>query len=125
VHLVKPAPNFSEQAAADAGFLERAERHGVTERVLGANLLPHGGGYLYPQYERVVGVVEDGPDARRFEILRTDGEREHLEHPRGQTYVYRGNEVLERMNALSLGESVLEMEVKYILRDKPMPGAPS
>ncbi|HJK94209.1 MAG TPA: hypothetical protein RMH85_24950 [Polyangiaceae bacterium LLY-WYZ-15_(1-7)] len=122
VYLVKPRANLSEDIAERAGFLERAEKHGVKDRVLGANLLPHGGGYRYPHFAEVEGVVEGGPDERRFRIRRTDGEVDELEHPRGQPYVYRGDEVLERMRALELGEPVVETSVRYVLRDKPMPG---
>lgn len=117
IYLVRPTRNFSEAAAEAAGFLERAREHGVAHRVLGANLLPHGGGYRYPHYEGVVAVHEDGPDSRRFEMKRTDGSTEVISDPKSQAFGYRGLEVLDRMGELGLGAPVVETAVRYVLRD--------
>lgn len=117
IWMVKPTPNLTERVADAAGFLDRAEQHGVTRRVLGANLLPHGGGYRYPHFEKVVGVVEGGPDQRAFQILRKDGEMETITDPKSQAYGYRGLEILDAMDRLKLGETVVETKVEYVLRD--------
>ncbi len=122
VYLVKPKANFREDIAEREGFLDRAKKHGVVDRVLGANLLPHGGGYLYPQFEKVTGVIEHGPDDRKFTIRRPDGSTETILHPREAKYAYRGDEVLGCMERLELGEAVVTTNVRYVLRDKPMPG---
>ncbi|MEM9070362.1 MAG: hypothetical protein AAGE52_17795 [Myxococcota bacterium] len=119
VFLVRPKRNFTEEVADRLGFLERAETHGVRQRILGANLLPHGGGYRYPHLRAVEEVLEDGPDQRRFAVRKEDGDRITLEHPRGEPFAYRGMEILECMNALKLGETVLSSEVRYVLRDRP------
>jgi len=120
IYLVRPRPNFTERVARDVGFLDRAERHGVLDRVLGANLLPHGGGYRYPHFTRVARVLEDGPDARRFEMERSDGGTEVISDPKAQAFGYRGLEIVERMRELALGDLVLEADVRYVVRD----GAP-
>lgn len=117
VYMVRPKRNFTEEIADRVGFLERARKHGVEERVLGANLLPHGGGYRYPQIERVGRVLEDGPDQRRFELIRKDGGVEIIENPRAQAYGYRGLEVLDKLSELDLGDLVLESDVRYVVRD--------
>jgi hypothetical protein len=117
VYLVKPKPNLSETVAERVGFMDRARRLGVEERVLGANLLPHGGGYRYPQIERVEEVIVDGPDRRRFALRRTDGLTEIIENPRSQSFGYRGLEILSKLEELELGDLVLETEVRYVVRD--------
>jgi hypothetical protein len=117
IYMVRPKPNFTEEIADRTGFLETASRHGVEHRVLGANLLPHGGGYRYPDIERVEGVVEDGPDRRRFQLRRKDGEVETIENPRAKAYGYRGLEVLSKLRDLELGELTLEGDVRYVVRD--------
>lgn len=119
VYLVKPRANLREDVAERVGFLERARRHEVEHRVLGANLLPHGGGYLYPQFQRVEGVVEEGPDARRFTLREASGETKTIDHPRGEPYEYRGREILDCMSELELGEPVLTTHVRYVLKDRP------
>ena len=89
----------------------------MVDRVLGANLLPHGGGYRYPHFTGVRRVIEDGPDQRRFEMGRTDGTTETLTDPRSQAYGYRGLEIIDRLRDLGLGDLVLESRVEYVIRD--------
>src|SRR5262249_4428351 len=107
IYLVRPRPSLTERAAAEAGLLARAEKHGVAGRVLRANLLPHGGGYRYPGFTGVARVLEDGPDARRFELRKADGTTEVVDSPREKAHGYRGEEILERMRALDLGDPVV------------------
>ena len=104
IYMVKPKPNFTEEIADRVGFLEIARKHGIEGRVLGANLLPHGGGYRYPDVERVEGVVEDGPDKRRFQLRGRNGEIETIENPRAKAYGYRGLEILDKLAELDLGD---------------------
>ncbi len=114
-YLVAPRPNLDDRALDETGFGERAEKHGVVERLRSANLLPHGGGYSYAQYSRVGGVVErDGE--RHFELVKPDGTAELVSDVRGAAYGYRGDEVRERMLALRLAEPRIRTEITYILR---------
>ena len=104
LYLVRPRPNFDRPVLEQLGLWERAERHGVTDRLASANLLPHGGGYRYPHFAGVAGVHEDGPDARRFEMRRTDGSTQIISDPRAESFGYRGLEILGRMEELGLSE---------------------
>lgn len=114
-YLVEPRPNLDDAALREAGFTERAERHGLVERLRQSNLLPHGGGYSYAQYTAVKGVVEkDG--VRAFEMLHPDGSVELVDDVRQQAYGYRGDEVRQRMQALRLGSPRIKTEITYILR---------
>ncbi len=114
-YLVRPRPNFDDAALGETGFRPRAERLGLVERLSRANLLPHGGGYAYSQYQRVKGVVQDGA-SRAFELEKPDGGVDLVSDVRGAAYGYRGDEVRQRMLDLRLGEPVVKTEITYILR---------
>jgi hypothetical protein len=114
-YLVQPRPNLSAQALEKAGFAERAERHGLSDRLARANVLPHGGGYSYSQYRGVSRVLEDG-EIRRFEMVRPDGRIDVVEDVRAAAYGYRGDEVRRRMVELDLGTPRVELEITYVLR---------
>lgn len=47
--LVEPYPNLKAPAIDALGWRERLDRHGLHERITSQNILPHGGGYRYPQ----------------------------------------------------------------------------
>lgn len=114
VYLVRPRPNLDDAALAETGLAERAERHGLTDRLRRANLLPHGGGYSYAQYAKVRGVREQ--DGRRvFDLETRDGRVEAVDDVRTHAYGYRGDEVRERMLALRLGQPVVETQIRWIL----------
>lgn len=115
VYLVEPRPNLDEQALVETGFAERAERHGLVDRLRRSNLLPHGGGYSYSQFSRVRRVTQDGP-RRTFELERPDGSVERTEDARPHAYGYRGDEVRQRLLELRLGEPRIRTEITYILR---------
>jgi len=117
IFLVRPRPNLSEAVLESIGWAERADRLGVLDRVRGANLLPHGGGYSYSQFEGVVGVRENGPDERIFTLEPSGGGGPiEVSDVRALAHGYRGREVLERAVALDLCEPVVEARVRFVVR---------
>jgi len=116
--LVRPARNIGADAIAELGWSERIERHGLAERIAGTNLLPHGGGYLYPQHRGVARVLERGPDDRLFELIPADPDATStlIATPRGMPYEYRGMEVKTRMEELGLGRAVVQLDLDYVLK---------
>ncbi|GAG66624.1 unnamed protein product, partial [marine sediment metagenome] len=46
-YLVKGNPNLSPQSIELLGFEKRAKRLGVYDRLINANIIPHGGGYVF------------------------------------------------------------------------------
>ena len=115
--LVRGKPNISDATIDRLGWRQRIERHGLAERIAGTNLLPHGGGYAYPNLRGVARVVERGPDDRRFELVPAEpgAPVEVIETPRHLKYAYRGLEVKERLEELDLGEVVVELDLQYVL----------
>lgn len=115
--LVRGKRNLGERQWEQLGWSDRIERHGLEARLGDTNLLPHGGGYTYPHLRGVGQVIEDGPDARRFELLPADldAPSEIVESPRGLPHGYRGMEVKERMEALDLGRAGLTLDLRYVV----------
>jgi hypothetical protein len=111
--LVRGKKNVSEKMIEALGWGERAQKHGVLERLRDTNILPHGGGYTYPGVS-VSGVIEAGPDARRFELATPDG-AVVVESPRELPHTYRGLEILRRMTELDLGQPVVELAPRFVL----------
>ena len=106
VSLVRVRPSLSDAALERAGVWERAERTGMLERLRTINILPHGGGYAYPQFRGVRRVVELG-DRRYFEMEPTAGtQRELLHNVRGLPFAYRGEEVIRVLESWEMGEVV-------------------
>lgn len=116
-YLVRGHKNLSDQAVARLGWDDRLDELGLRQRIQSTNVLPHGGGYLYPQFKGVARVIEDGPDKRRFELAPAgdDAEAAVIETPRGLPYEYRGMEVKDRLEELDLGRIVVKLDLDYIL----------
>lgn len=95
-YLVKGLHNLRPAVIAENGWMDNATKHTVQRRLETANIVPHGGGYAFPQYEKVESIVEFG--ARRLYVLKlTDSEnREVTEYP-CSSYAYRDDSVIGRM----------------------------
>jgi hypothetical protein len=114
-YLVRPTPNLDDKALEETGFAERAQRHGLVDRLKTANLLPHGGGYSFKDFVDVKGVVTH-KGQRSFELTKHDGSTQVVSDVREAAYGYRGDEVRERMLSLRLGKPVVKTEIAYILK---------
>lgn len=117
--LVRGTKNFGEQAIDALGWRERIETHGLVDKLTGTNLLPHGGGYLYPHIDGVARVLQKGPDQRKFVLIPKNPHEtaDIIETPRGIPYGYRGMEVKDRMESLGLGKATIKLELKYVLEE--------
>lgn len=116
-YLVAPQPNLSEATVERLGWAERAAELGVLQRLVGVDVLPHGGGYGYPQFRGVTRVHELGGDRRAFELAAADGGAPTLaEDVRALPYGYRGMEVLERTVELGLARPVHTLDIRHVIR---------
>ncbi len=115
--LVRGKANVGADTISRAGWAERIEKYDLADKLADTNLLPHGGGYTYPQLRGVARTIETGPDDRSFELLPADpnAPAERIVTPRALEYSYRGLEVKERMEQLDLGHAVVKLDLKYVL----------
>jgi len=111
-YLISAEDVYSDAALEEAGVRERAQVQGCIDRVRGADLLPHGGGYAFPEADGLpVEVVEDGA-SRRFRFGQ-DGA--WFDHVRALPYAYRADEVVHKLRSLGAGRVVTKLEIMHRL----------
>jgi hypothetical protein len=115
-YLVKGKPNLLETEIEALGFTQRAQRLGVYDKLRNANIVPHGGGYAFPDLLHVCRVLEYG-DHRYFEVDQlTDRGKKVLSDLRDIPFTYRGREVVLKTLELNLCELVAKLVPRYVLR---------
>lgn len=108
-YLVAPARIYSEAALEAEGVLERARATGCLDRLVNARILPHGGGYSYPDMEgRRIEVDDPGPSKRRR--FRTAGDT-WFRDVRDLAFSYRGEEVMRRIEELGSGTGATRLDL--------------
>ena len=115
-YLVRGRPNLSRRVMEQLDFGARARRLGVEEHVAGAHLLPHGGGYVFPD---VVGVsrVHSLNGERYFELEPRSGQgRQIVEDVRDLPFEYRNREVLDRALELDMMEVAACLHPQFVLK---------
>ncbi len=106
--LVAPLEVYSEKIVEREGMLERARATGCLDRLLKADLLPHGGGYAYPDMDAMPIEVEDrGPGQRP--LFRARG-KEWFEDARDLAFTYRGEAVIRRIEELGAGRVAARLD---------------
>ncbi len=115
-YLFHALPNLTDATINVLGWRERAEEHGVLEHLRGANVIPHGAGYMLPGVSRVLDVhTYNG--RRYYEVETHDhGVRIMLGTPRDLTYAYRGRRVILSSVEYSLGEIAARLMPVYVLK---------
>lgn len=115
-YLVKGLPNLGESEIESQGFTRRSQRLGVYNRLKKANIVPHGGGYTFPDLFDVCRVFEcDGQ--RYFEVdLLNDRGKAVLSNVREIPYSYRGRKVVLRSLELNLCELLAKLIPEYVLK---------
>jgi hypothetical protein len=117
VYLLRSRPSFSRDVLRRLGWEERASRLGLLDRLLRASLLPHGGGYCFPGLRQLRGVEIRG-EQRCFELQpEAGGEPFIVEDVRSLAFAYRGEEVLQRLVELELGEPVARYRISFVTKD--------
>ncbi|MEA3344917.1 MAG: hypothetical protein U9Q78_01495 [Chloroflexota bacterium] len=115
-YLVRGKPNFRPEVVEILGFDKRARRLGVYEQLTSANIVPHGGGYVFPHIMNVLAVHEI-EDERYFEVdLRNGQGREFITSIREIPYEYRGRQVVLRAVELGMVKLVARLTPVYILK---------
>lgn len=115
-YLVMGKPNFGENEIEALGFTRRSQKLGVYNRLKDANIIPHGGGYTFPDLLDVSRVLEY-EDHRYFEVDQvTDRGKKVISNVREIPYTYRGREVVLRTLELNLCELVAKLIPRYVLK---------
>lgn len=115
-YLVRGRANLRPEMVEQLDFATRARRLGVYERLTAVNILPHGGGYVFPTILDVVDVYEiDGE--RYFEVdLTSGGGRQIIAGVRDLPYEFRGRKVVLRALELGLADLVARLIPLYVLK---------
>ncbi len=116
-YLFKGKKNLSDLTIKNLGFFERGEKLGVLPTLQNANILPHGGGYKFPDIKDVNQILEYKYqkyfscsmmlDASRYKIIRDPSQLE---------YEYRGKEVVLKSLQLDLGETLARLTPIFSLK---------
>lgn len=115
-YLMRGRPNLGPKAIEQLGFGPRARRLGVEDRVAGAHILPHGGGYVFPDFREVTRVHELNGD-RYFEVKPTTGQgHQILDQVRHLPFEYRDGSVLRRTLELEMAEVAARLVPEYVLK---------
>jgi len=98
------------------GFEKRAKSLGVYDRLLNADVFPHGGGYVLPDILTVNKVIEvDG--TRYFEVeMQNDRGKKIISEVRELPYEYRGRKVVLRALEIGSIEIVAKLIPQYVLK---------
>jgi len=115
-YLVRGNPNLSAESIELLGFEKRARSLGVYDRLLNANIIPHGGGYVLPDILTVSRVIEvDGK--RYFEVeMQNDRGKKIISAVRELPYEYRGRKVVLRALETGSIEIVAKLIPEYVLK---------
>jgi hypothetical protein len=115
-YLVRGRPNLSPETIENLGFEKRSRRLGLYEQLTSANIIPHGGGYVFPHILNVL-AVHDIDGERYFEVdLLNERGREFITSIREIPYEYRGRKVVLRAVELGMAELVARLTPVYILK---------
>ncbi|MFX1511914.1 MAG: hypothetical protein ACFFCQ_04950 [Promethearchaeota archaeon] len=118
-YLMTGKVNFNEDSIEYLGFSKRADKYGVRHRLLHANIIPHGGGYMFPHILEVTNVFQTANGTRYFACDLAAGPvdtQQIIDSPREIQFVYRGRQVVSRTQELGLGTVVAKLIPKVVLK---------
>ncbi|TFG25866.1 MAG: hypothetical protein EU532_11180 [Promethearchaeota archaeon] len=116
-YLFKGKKNLSDTTLKNMNFKERAEKLELLNFLKNANILPHGGGYAFPDIKKVKSVMEYKYQ-RYFECeLRSDVKRVKIvKDVSNLQFEYRGRSIALKTIQLDLGEMVARLNPIFSLK---------
>jgi hypothetical protein len=115
-YLFKGKQNFSETNLKNLKFLKRAEKLGIINLLESANILPHGGGYSFPDIKNVRKVLEY-KDQRYFVCeLKSKNRLKIIRHVREIQFEYRGRDIVLKTLQLDLGSIIARLNPIFSLK---------
>jgi hypothetical protein len=116
-YLFKGKENLSERTLKNQNLLERGERLGLLDLLLNANILPHGGGYSFPDIDDVLDILEY--QTQRYFITSLKSRVSRLKIVRNVSelqFEYRGRDVILKTLQLDLGEIIARLNPLFSLK---------
>jgi len=115
-YLVKGNHNFTPHMMDLLGFSSRADELGVYNRLSRANILPHGGGYAFPDSLSVTKIFEI-KDKRYFEIdMANSVGKKIISNMKELQFTYRGREVIQRTLDIGMCDISAVLNPVYTLK---------
>lgn len=115
-YLFEGYPNLAPAVIAALGFEERANEIGVMQRLLNANIIPHGAGYAIPHLREVLRVLEVG-DQRYFEMSTIESQTTELvQDLHDVQQKYRGRQPVLKALECGLGRMVGKLTPVHVLK---------
>jgi len=115
-YLLKGRKNLRPESIESLGFGKRARKLGVYQRLRQANLIPHGGGYTFPQLLSVEEVYEIGGKRYFKADAANDRGKQIIFDVRDIPFIYRGREVALKLLELELGEIAAKLIPLYVIK---------
>lgn len=116
-YLFKGKQNLSETTLKNLKMYDRAEELELLDLLKNANILPHGGGYSFPDVKRVKKVLEY-KDQRYF-VCKLKANHDRLKIIRNVTdlqFEYRGRNIVLKTLQLDLGNILARLNPKFSLK---------
>jgi len=116
-YLFRGKRNLSETTLKNIDLFTRANNLGLLDLLKTADILPHGGGYAFPDIKKVRNVLEH-KDQRYFSCeLKSDSNRlKIIRNMRDLQFTYRGQEIVLKTIQLDLGELVAQLSPIFSLK---------
>jgi len=115
-YLVYGKPSFTKEQIENLGFEKRAKKLGLIKRLRNANIVPHGGGYHFPDILNVLKVIENNGQRYFLMDLINDRGKKVIRDVREIPYDYRGRMVVLRTLELGLAEVTAKLIPLYVLK---------
>ena len=116
-YLFRGKKNLSETTIKNQKFRKRAEKLNLKDLLLNADILPHGGGYLFPDIKDIQNVLEY-KDQRYFSctMVKDRDTLKIIRDPSQIQYEYRGRDVVLKTLQLGLGDTIARLNPIYSLK---------
>jgi hypothetical protein len=115
-YLVYGKPSFTKEQIENLGFEKRAKKLDLTKRLRNANVVPHGGGYHFPDILSVLKVIENNGQRYFLMDLINDRGKKVIKDLREIPYDYRGRMVVLRTLELGLANIIAKLIPLYVLK---------
>lgn len=116
-YLFKGLENFSSMIIKNLNFEKKANHLELLDKLIGANVLPHGGGYEFPDIKNVNKVIEYKD--QRFFVCSLKSKVNRMKIIRDVSnlqFKYRGRAVVLKSIQLELGEIIARLNPVFSLK---------